>query len=94
MSNANRKSAIEGAAKQLAMDGMQIGTMDKDMGLLTAGNRVIAGNGESVPFVMTAEPVKDGVDLKLKFAVRFGQVISADTVKANFCKVVEAAAKG
>jgi len=86
--------AIERAAKQIAMDGLQVATIDKEGGLLTAGNRVIAGNGESVPLVLTAEPAKDGVDLKLKFAIRFGQMTSADAIKDNFCKIIDAAARG
>jgi len=94
VSQVNRKMAVERASKQLAMDGMQIGTLDKDNGLLTAGNRVIAGNGESVPFVLMAEPAKDGVDLSLKFSVRFGQVIAANSVRENFCKVIEATKRG
>jgi hypothetical protein len=94
VSRVNRKTAIERAAKQLAMDGLQVATIDKDAGLLTAGNRVIGGNGESVPLVLTAEPVKDGVDLKLKFATRFGQMTSVNTIKDNFCKIIDAAARG
>jgi hypothetical protein len=94
VSRVNRKMAIERAAKQIAMDGLQVATIDKEGGLLTAGNRVIAGNGESVPLVLTAEPAKDGVDLKLKFAIRFGQMTSANAIKDNFCKIIDAAARG
>jgi hypothetical protein len=85
-----KKDAIERAAKQIALDGLTVNTIDKEGGLITASNHVTAGNGDAVPMVVTVASNKGGVEAQLNFSTRFGQHSSDEDVRNEFCNIVAA----
>jgi hypothetical protein len=89
----SKATAMTKASKQIAQDGLTITTMDREGGMIAAANKVIAGKGDTVPLVVTFEPVKGGLDVRMTFRNGFGQVTTEEVVRNGFCGIVAAIEK-
>lgn len=89
----SKATAMTKASKQIAQDGLTITTMDREGGMIAAANKVIAGKGDTVPLVVTFEPAKGGLEVRMTFRNGFGQVTTEEVVRNGFCGIVAAIEK-
>jgi hypothetical protein len=85
-----RQLAMERASKHIALEGLTLTLVDREMGLLTASNKVIGGKGDTSPFVISFEDAGTGQNVKMKFKTGFGQVASEDMLRTKFCSTFAA----
>lgn len=89
----SKKTAVDRAAKAIALDGWTITTIDRDNGLIAASVSVINGQGSTAPFVTSIETENNGVRVLLKSKTAFGQTSRESDVKDGFCRIISAVEK-
>lgn len=89
----SKKTAVDRAAKAIALDGWTITTIDRDSGLIAASVSVINGQGSTAPFVTSIETENNGVRVLLKSKTAFGQTSRESDVKDGFCRIISAVEK-
>lgn len=88
----SRDDAMSRAAAKIAQDGLDLKTMDRVGGLITASNKVIGGrtSRDDAGLVITFTELPRGVRVRLDFRMAFGQAASDSDMERNLCGVVTA----
>lgn len=89
---ADKDKVFQNVAQAVASNSWGTVNANKDLGIITAGQAVTMGQGSVAPLNVVVKQKSGGpVRVEVTFATGPGQVASADTVRTELCKLLEAA---
>ena len=90
ITNVTQTVAVGRAMRYLAGDGWHISSTDKELGIISASQAVIMGQGETAPLNVSIEPVTNGVNVVVAFSIAGGMSTPRDAVVNELCAIIEA----
>lgn len=91
LANVSADSAYDSAYQIIAKQGFSIGHADRNARVISALNNG-SRPGRQIPLNATIEPAQHGATISLTFSTPPGAFSPEDSIKAEFCKIVAAAA--
>lgn len=86
----SKNIAVEKAARFLAAEGWAINNTDKELGIISASQTISFGKGKTAPLNVGIEPKRKGINVSITFTISGGTTTSLNSVKDQFCGVIEA----
>lgn len=87
----NSTDAYSKIYKHIVKDGWKIISSDKDIGVITAGQDVSYGEGNTAPLNVMVEEAGEKVKVSLSYAISGGVSAGKGAVVKSFCQTISAA---